>query len=180
MDVNSLKREPWPTEPVSLVYAATAWHWIDPAVRYQRAWQALRPGGHLAIWGAGDVFPDGGDPFFEQIQDVYDEIGEALPPGMRFPRPGEQDDDRADIEASGLFEIIAARHYDWERRYDAEAYIELLGTFSGHLAMADWKRRRLYGEIRRRLALRQDHSVRRHWGAVLQIARRRTSAAETA
>ncbi len=168
------KFEEWRApQPVSLVYAATAWHWIDPAVRYQRAWQALRPGGHLAIWGAGHVFPDGGDPFFEEIQDVYDEIGEGLQPGAPFPRPGEQPDDRADIEASGLFEMIALRYYDWERSYDAEEYIELLSTFSGHLAMADWKRQRLYGEIRRRLALRRDHSVRRHWGAVLQVARRR-------
>jgi hypothetical protein len=38
--------------------------------------------------------------------------------------------------------------------------------------MAEWKRRRLYGEIRRRLALRRDHSVRRHWGVVLHVARR--------
>ena len=144
-----------------------------PAVRYPRAWQALRPGGHLAIWAAAHVFPEGGDPFFRDIQDVYDEIGEGLPPGTARPRPGELPDDRAEIEASGLFEVIAVRHYDWERVYAAEEYIELLSTFSGHLAMADWKRERLYGEIRRRLALRPDHSVRRHWGAVLQVARRR-------
>ena len=166
--------EEWqPDEPARLVYAATAWHWIDPAVRYQRAWQALRPGGHLAIWGAVHVFPEGGDPFFSEIQDVYDEIGEGLPPGSPQPQPWEQPDDRADIEASGLFEVTAVRHYDWERVYSAEEYIELLSTFSGHLAMADWKRERLYTEIRRRLALRRDHSVRRHWGAVLQVARRR-------
>ena len=166
--------EEWqPDEPARLVYAATAWHWIDPAVRYQRAWQALHPGGHLAIWGAGHVFPEGGDPFFTEIQDVYDEIGEGLPPGSPQPQPGEQPDDRADIEASGLFEVTAVRRYDWERVYSAEEYIELLSTFSGHLAMADWKRERLYTEIRRRLALRRDHSVRRHWGAVLQVARRR-------
>ncbi len=42
--------EEWrPSESFGLVYAATAWHWIDPGVRYRRAWQALRPGGHLAI-----------------------------------------------------------------------------------------------------------------------------------
>ena len=166
--------EDWqPAEPVSLVYAATAWHWIDPGVRYRRAWQALRPGGHLAVWATEHVFPDGGDPFFREIQDIYDEIGEGLPPGTGRPRPGELADDRAGIEASGLFEVTAVRQYDWERVYSAERYIELLSTFSGHLAMADWKRRRLYGEIRRRLALRRDHSVRRHWGAVLQVARRR-------
>jgi hypothetical protein len=115
----------------------------------------------------------GGDPFFGEIQDIYDEIGEGRPPGQGQPRPGELPDDRAEIEGSGLFEVIAVRHYDWERVYPAEEYIELLNTFSGHLAMADWKRERLHGEIRRRLALRRDHSVRRHWGAVLQVARRR-------
>jgi SAM-dependent methyltransferase len=166
--------EEWqPREPYGLVYAATAWHWIDPSLRFPRAWQALRPSGHLAIWGAGHVFPEDGDPFFGEIQDIYDEIGEGLPPGSGRPRPGELADDRAEIEASGLFEVIAIRHYDWERVYHAEEYIELLNTFSGHLAMAEWKRKRLYGEIRRRLALRPDHSVRRHWGAVLQVARRR-------
>jgi hypothetical protein len=72
--------------------------------------------------------------------------------------------------------VTAIRRYDWERVYDVEEYIELLNTFSGHLAMADWKRQRLYTEIRRRLALRPDHSVRRHWGVVLQVARRRDEA----
>jgi SAM-dependent methyltransferase len=166
--------EQWqPAEPVSLVYAATAWHWIDPALRYQRAWQALRPGGHLAIWAAGHVFPEGGDPFFGEIQAVYDEIGEGLPPGSRQPRPGELAYDRAGIEASGLFEVVAVRQYDWERVYDAEEYIELLSTFSGHIAMNGWQRERLFGEIRRRLARRPEHTVRRHWGAVLHVARRR-------
>jgi SAM-dependent methyltransferase len=166
--------EDWrPDEPVSLVFAATAWHWIDPAVGYPRAWQALRPGGHLAIWAQAHVFPDGGDPFFREIQDVYDEIGEGLPPGTLWPRPGELADDRAGIEECGLFEVVAVRQYDWERVYGAEEYIELLSTFSGHLAMADWQRERLFSEIRRRLAWRPDRSVRRHWGTVLHVARRR-------
>ena len=94
-------------------------------------------------------------------------------PGSRQPRPGELADDRAEIEASGLFEVVAVRQYDWERVYDAEEYIELLSTFSGHIAMTGWQRERLFGEIRRRLARRPEHTVRRHWGAVLHVARRR-------
>jgi SAM-dependent methyltransferase len=165
--------EDWtPERPVRLVFAATAWHWIDPDVRYERAWQALRPRGHLAFWEQAHVFPDGGDPFFREIQDVYDEIGEGLPTGTARPRPGELADDRDGIEASGLFEVVAVRQYDWERVYDAEEYIELLSTFSGHLSMADWQRDRLFGEIRRRLARRPDRSVRRHWGTVLHVAQR--------
>jgi SAM-dependent methyltransferase len=155
-----------------LVYAATAWHWIDPAVRCRRAWELLRPGGHLALWNAGHVIPDGGDSFFAEIQEVYDEIGEGLPPGTAPIRPGELPVDRAEIEASGLFADFVARQFDWEIRYTAAEYIRLLDTFSGHIAMNQWQRDRLYGEIRRRLAGRPDGTVRRHWGCVLQVARR--------
>jgi hypothetical protein len=56
--------------------------------------------------------------------------------------------------------------------YDAERYIDLLETFSGHISMQQWQRERVYAEIRRRLAERPDGRVRRHWGAALHIARR--------
>lgn len=71
----------------------------------------------------------------------------------------------------GLFTGVAVRRFDWEIKYTAEAYIRLLDTFSGHIAMADWQRDRLYGEIRRRLAARPDGQLRRHWGAMLHVAR---------
>jgi SAM-dependent methyltransferase len=160
-------------ENFALVYAATAWHWIDPKVRYEKVARILQPDGFLAIWDAGHVIPYGGDPFFEEIQEIYDEIGEALPPGSGLPRPQELDDDRADIDASGLFDVVEVRQYDWESIYDARGYIDLLNTFSGHIAMEDWQRERLYSEIRRRLAQRRDGRLRRHWGGVLHIARLR-------
>ena len=155
-----------------LVFAATAWHWIDPAVRYRKARELLKPGGHLAFWEARHVFPEGGDPFFRELQGVYDEIGEGVPPGTDFPTPDTLAGHGAEIEATGLFGDVAIRRFDWEISYTAEAYIRLLGTFSGHIAMAEWQRRRLYGEIRRRLAQRPDGRVRRHWGAVLHVARK--------
>jgi SAM-dependent methyltransferase len=161
-----------PGTAVDLVFAATAWHWIDPAVKYQRAWDVLRPGGHLAVWSALHVFPVGGDPFFRDLQDVYDEIGEGVSPGTVFPRPGELPDDTADIWRSGLFDQVTVRHFDWEISYTAQEYLRLLDTFSGHIAMAAWQRDRLYGEIRRRLAERPDGRLRRHWGAALQVARK--------
>jgi SAM-dependent methyltransferase len=159
--------------PFALIYAATAWHWLDPELSYSKAAEVLEPDGHLALWDARHVIPIDGDPFFEEIQEIYDEIGEALPPGTPLPRPGQLDDFRSEIEASGRFDVIEVRQYDWETVYDADGYIDLLSTFSGHIAMENWQRDRLYGEIRRRLALRPDGRLRRHWGGVLQIARLR-------
>jgi SAM-dependent methyltransferase len=164
--------QPDDAEPFDLVYSATAWHWIDPAVGYELASRSLRPGGHLAIWAAWHVFPAGGDPFFREVQDVYSEIGMGAGEGNWFYAPGEEPDNRAAIEGSGLFSVVDIRHFDWEIRYTAEEYIALLGTFSSHIAMADWQRERLFSEIRRRLAARPDGTLRRHWGCAFEVARR--------
>lgn len=160
-----------------LIYAATAWHWVDPEIRYRKAWELLRSDGFLALWGAGHVFPDDGDTFFYEIQEIYEEIGEHLPLDARWPKPGEQPDNGDEIEASGLFDVVEIRNFDWEVQYDAEEYIDLLNTFSGHIAMREWQRDRLYTEIRCRLSKRPERSVRRHWGAVLHIAQRKSNTA---
>jgi SAM-dependent methyltransferase len=167
--------ETWPPphgETFGLVFAATAWHWVDPAVRYRKAASLLRPGGHLAFWEASHVRPAGGDPFFAEIQHVYDEIGCPHPGGHDFATPDTLESHAAEITASGLFTDIAIRRFDWEIRYTADAYIRLIETFSTNLSMRPWQRERLYWEIRRRLADRSDGIVRRHWGAVLHVARK--------
>ncbi len=156
-----------------LVFAATAWHWLDPAVRYQKAWDVLAPGGHLAFWAAEHVFPPDGDPIFDELQAVYDEIGSPHPPDKPVrPAPGGLPDSRAEIEGTGLFGDVVTRQFDWAVSYSADRYIRLLDTFSSHIALAPGQRDRLYGEIRRRLAARPDGRLRRHWGAVLHVARR--------
>jgi SAM-dependent methyltransferase len=124
---------PPPRASFALVFAATAWHWIDPGARYQKAWQVLHPGGHLAFWSATHVFPAGGDRFFREIQAVYEEIGEGLPAGIpeseKYPRPHDLPSQGTEILQSGLFTDIEVRHFDWEVTYTAEEYISLLDTF---------------------------------------------------
>lgn len=166
--------EEWDGEPggFDLVYAATAWHWVDPRLGYPKAHELLRPGGHLAIWGAGHGFPEGFDPFFTEIQHVYDELGESYPGDWPPPPPEKAPDLRSEIESSGLFEGVEIRRHVWERRYTADEYIGLLDTFSGHIVMDASKRRRLDDAIRDLLAARPDGAVRRHWLAILHVARR--------
>lgn len=154
-----------------LVVAATSWHWIDPSIGFPKVAGLLGPGGHFAVWSATHVFPDGGDTFFREIQDVYDEIGEGLPPDATWPTPHELTSPGLDEASGGLFESTAVERFDWETVYDADRYIDLLSTFSGHITMQPWQRHRLYSEIRRRLDQRADRRIRRHWGAVLEIAR---------
>ena len=174
VDIVEGRFEDWvpAAEPYELVFAATAWQWVDPKIRYEKAAEVLRTHGYLAFWDASHVFPYGGDPFFEEIQEIYEEIGATLPTDDHLPRPGELADQHSEIEANGLFEVIDISQFDWETTHDADGYIDLLNTFSGHIAMEERQRERLYSEIRRRLAQRPDGQLRRHWGAVLHIAQR--------
>lgn len=167
--------EEWESKPETfdLICAATAWHWIDPEVRYRKAHRLLRPGGHLAFWSARHAFPAGFDPFFSEIQEVYDAIGESHPGEWPPPPPEEIPDERVEIQASGLFDDVQVRRYVWELRYAADEYIALLSTFSGHIAMDAGKREHLYREIRQQIARRPDGRVRRHWATILHVARRR-------
>ena len=118
------------------------------------------------------MFPVGGDPFFEELQEVYDQIGEAQPEGALRPAPGELPEMTDEICAAGQFQMVSVDHFDWTVDYTAETYMDLLRTFSGHIAMAPADRDRLFSEIRRRVALRPGGTVRRGWGTVLHIARK--------
>jgi len=156
-----------------LVYAATAWKWVDPDVKYAKAAALLARDGHLAVWDAGHAFPEDFDPFFTEIQHVYDDIGEGDGSPWPPPLPAEQPDTTAaEFEASGHFAVAATRRYVWALRYTADEYIALLNTFSGHIAMEPGKRAHLYHEIRRRLSSRSDGRITRHWSAVLTVAGR--------
>jgi hypothetical protein len=141
-----------------MVVAATAWHWLDADVRYAKAAEVLEDGGTLAIVATHHVLPEGGDPFFREIQDLYEAIGEG--DGSGGPPPREDVGDlREEIQASGLFGDVEVRRYLWEQGYTADDYLAVLGTYSGHRAMAPAKRELLYREIRLLVAAHPDGRV---------------------
>jgi SAM-dependent methyltransferase len=154
-----------------VVFAATMWHWLDPEVRYAKSARVLKPKGVLAIVEGGrHAFPAGFDPFFTEIQKAYESIGEThleWPP----PPPDQVPDMRDEIERSGLFEVIAIRRYVWPVDYTADTYIDVLNTYSNHIAWPQWKRDKLFAEVRRLIAIRPDGRVRKHYLSILHVAR---------
>jgi SAM-dependent methyltransferase len=160
-------------ETFDMVLAATCWDWIDPNVRYRRASGILKPYGRLAIVGAGHAFPKDADAFFFDIQDVYRALG-MQPATETWPPPLPQDvpDMREEIESSGLFDDVQVRRYVWEQMYTADHYIDLLNTFSGHIALDPVERDFLYRNVRERIEARPDPRVRRHWLSILNVARK--------
>jgi SAM-dependent methyltransferase len=174
-DPNSVAQGPSPEPlvgpPFDLVLAATCWDWIDPAVGYVKAAAMLKSHGALAIAATGHAFPADADPFFHEIQDAYEAIGD---PRIDWPQPLPEDvpDMRDEIEASGLFGDVQVRRYVWELMYTADQYVDLLNTFSGHIAMDPDKRDYLSGRVRELINARPDPRIRRHWLTILTVARK--------
>ena len=163
---------PAPDTTFDLVFAATSWHWLDQELAFGKAASLLRPGGHLAIVTTEHVLPADGDEFFVLAADVYADAG--LGRRGDHPVPPEAIDDpmSAAIAGSGHFAAPVTRRYVWSQRYPTAAFLELLGTYSGHIAATARQREVLFTGLRR-LAERRGGAVRKHYLNVLHVAGRR-------
>jgi SAM-dependent methyltransferase len=159
--------EDWqPDATYDAVCCATAWHWLDPTIAAAKVHALLRPEGTLAVIGTHHVLPPDADPFFFAIQEAYGAIGEGTD---EFPAPEDiRHDDAVALRATGLFDV---RDHGYLRvvEYDADAYVDVLGTYSGHIAMTDAQRRTIFDAVHR---LAGDRIIRKHYLFCLHLATR--------
>lgn len=153
------------------VVAFTAFHWIDPEARYAKPARLLGEGGSLAVVETRHVLPEGGDPFWTDVQEDYDAIVPSdhnRPP----PPPGEVRDLSGEIQQSGHFGPAAVRRHLWDVSYDADEYIAVLGTYSPNRALDPETRRRLFERIHLRIEAKPERKVTKTYLATLSVARR--------
>ena len=135
-----------PPGGVPLVTCASAWHWVPPEVRLDKARATLAPGGVLALIGNQYSFLDADleadvnrayDTHAPQLRDQGD--GPPPPPGEHWMtrelagHPG-----FADVTAVGF---VAAVPYPTAR------YVALLNTFSPHRLLSEERRAALLAGI---------------------------------
>ena len=132
-----------------LAISATAFHWLDPAAAYPMVARTLGDGGSLALFWNVHVHSDASEGFFEATQEIYArearDIWDHKYEGP--PRQEEVPDRTEEIEGSGVFGAVARRNYRWDETYDAEGYIRVLSTYSGHRSLDDASRERLFRSI---------------------------------
>lgn len=153
-----------PGAPFAGIVAATAFHWLDPATRVPRCAAALARGGTLAVISAWHATER--DELYPSARRAY---ARNTPPDVPTAQAV---DVAAEAAATGLFEPATAREFPFVVQLDADAYIDLLDTFSGHRAMAPETRDALYAELRALIAQRGGR-VERPYGCRLTLARRR-------
>jgi len=153
------------------VVSFNAFHWLDPARRYELTARLLRPGGSLAFVEPSHVVPPGSDPIFLEMQEDYRAVGMRGDDGP--PRPEQVPDFRDQIEASGFFEDVVVHRHLFTRTYTADEYLALMETASDHRLRPDDVREELARRKRRRIEARPGATVEMTFLAVLHAARRR-------
>jgi SAM-dependent methyltransferase len=167
---------PLQEEIFDLAASATAFHWLDPAVAYPKVARALRPRGVIALFWNEHVHSAASGDFFEAAQEVYErEAPEIIKPDDHkgLPRPEDLPDRTEGIEASGLFAGVVRRDYRWDQPYDAEGYIRVLSTYSGHIAFDPASRDRLFRGISDLIEREYDGRIVKGYLTTLYLAYRK-------
>ncbi len=170
--VSAFENWPLPAEPFDLVLCATAFHWLDPAVRISKSADALRPGGALAVISTEHV-AGGTAPFFVDVQSCYERWDPATPPGLRLQPADAIPVQSEEIDRSVWFEPASVRRYAWDQPYTTRTYLDVLLTYSNHLALPPLARAGLLACIANLIDARYGGAITKRYLNLLHVARRR-------
>lgn len=129
-----------------LVYSASAFHWIPEEIGYPKVYGMLKPGGAFARFANHPNRDPNHPEMHEALQAVY----AVYMPGTRNDKIyGEEEArERAEVAARYGFVDIQYKLYHRVRTFTAAEYVQLVGTYSDHVALEEEKRKRFFAEIR--------------------------------
>lgn len=170
-----------------LAFSATAFHWVDPAIRWAKAASVLRPAGHLALvtnytvrggtfselyaaasalhakyaWATDEGPPPTEAEVVAALSAAAPDIGSVW--GIAEPKAGA-------TEAGASFAPPVVRCYPWEQRYTAPEAVALLSTYSLYLALPPDHREPLLAGIQALIDEQFAGEVTRLYVSVLAVA----------
>jgi trans-aconitate methyltransferase len=158
--------EGWtPRQAYGLLYCGQAWHWVDPAVRWELAADALAPGGAIALFWNRDR------PSDDAVSEVLRAIHAEMQPATWREAPPATDDEKqwAELSEHPRFTDFRGEIYRWRRPMATADFVANLGTLSAYLMLGPEVRDTLFAAILDRL----DERIELTMDTVLYLARRR-------
>ncbi|WP_222710963.1 class I SAM-dependent methyltransferase [Quadrisphaera setariae] len=141
---------PLPAEPFDAVVCATAWHWLDPALRARKAAAALRPGGVLGVVWSSHV-AGGSQEFFDAASSCWERFGQRDSGGgtrSTLTPEAEADPSTAEFERSDAFAEVSHQGFPLEVEYTTAQYLDLISTYSQVAVLAPEAREGLLDGLR--------------------------------
>ena len=140
-----------------LIYAATAFHWVDAEIGCPKAFRLLKTGGTIALFRYNAIAADG-EKIYDEIQAFYEKhyysyYTSSIKPVKKskqdFLKPSEiyisfRFEDLKDYG----FKDISMKFYDGIKTFTADEYLIWLDTMSDHRSLPEANRKALYNGIR--------------------------------
>jgi SAM-dependent methyltransferase len=132
------------------VFAATSFHWIDPAIGYPKVAEALRPGGVFILLWNKEL-----QPSYDIHRDLADCYPSELASLARYEDAETQEGILAQLGAlaieSGYFRDLRMGIEETIVTYSAEDYVSLLMTYSPYLKLDETDRNRLFESLKNKI-----------------------------
>ena len=152
-----------------LVYSASAFHEVDQAEGYTKAFELLKSGGIFVRFSNHTMREIARPNVSAALQKLYS----IYLPRTGTPRPYKevQAQKRAELALKYGFTDISAKRYYRTRTYTAEEFLAYLVTDEDHLMLSETKRAAFFNEIRKTL-MRYGDKVTLYDTIDLQIAKK--------
>lgn len=134
-----------------LIYSASAFHWIPEETGYASVYSALKKGGVFARFANHPFICKYEPELSEAIEKLYEKYYYKYydkKPSVPVEYSEENARQRAEIARKYGFSDIKYELFTRNRELSAEAYVDLLGTYSDHIAMEESIRNAFFDEIK--------------------------------
>ena len=122
---------------IDLIYAAQAWHWVDPETSYAKARGTLRSGGAIGLMWNVPLHR------YEQFRSVYeDHAPTILAENDRRIQKRDGHGWEQELRGGG-FRDVRVEVFDWGQELSAGDFCALHATYSDHMMLPDDQRARL-------------------------------------
>jgi SAM-dependent methyltransferase len=158
-----------------VLVAASAWHWVDASVGWQRAHDLLYPGGWMALLGNVVVRRPGEPEVYAETADLHELFSPGNPD---WGHPPLEDDVRMTDEGWGLVEDpgelfgpTIVRWYPTVQSFNGETFADLLRSTSVYRKLDPGVREPLLDAIGGRIRTRMGDQAVRRYLSVLRVGR---------
>jgi SAM-dependent methyltransferase len=159
-----------------VLVAASAWHWVDPAIGWRRAHDVIHPGGWTALLGNVVVRRPGELEVYAETADLHERFS-AGNPGWGHP-PTEEEVRSSDKgwglvnDPGGLFGPPIVRWYPAVQWFDGNGFADLLRSTSLYRRLDADVREPLLDTIAERIRTRMGDRASRRYLSVLRVGQR--------
>jgi SAM-dependent methyltransferase len=129
-----------------VIFAASSFHWVDQETAYLKSHELLNDNGYLMLCWNGKLDQSDQRPVFSEIASVYEKYAPEM---KKNNHKLFQHEFRIEqIIKDKLFTYPLYLTYPYERSLNANQYLQLLNTYSDHIALDPDTKNKLFSQIK--------------------------------